>query len=205
MPAWLKRAWIWCVGEPIQRNVYFTEEAYQRALRRRRGQLRPLKIGAVVVVLIIMAMLYPHSVWLWLLLIIPVGFWTLKALQSARADATRLIDSVVKNSLNNLGYEPDAASLMFSATHPFLSARIWRMLDEDGAVLTVGGPVDDDITLSCDRLLRYVRDKSFRERYPCAGALIQYAIYLCDRSPEQRYGCLHPKDQLGRPSPPPPH
>jgi hypothetical protein len=142
-----------------------------------------------------------HVYWLWLLLIIPVGFWTLKALRSARADATRLIDSVVKNSLNNLGYEPDAASLMFLATHPFLSARIWRMLGEGGAASAVGNAVDEDITLSCDRLLRYVRDKSFRERYPCAGALIQYAIYLCDRWPEQRYGCLHPKDQLTRSSP----
>jgi len=60
----------------------------------------------------------------------------------------------------------------------------------------IGGPVNESSTLACDRLLHYVRDESFRANYPCAGALIQYAIYLCDKSPEQRYGCKHPKDEL---------
>jgi len=70
------------------------------------------------------------------------------------------------------------------------------MLGEGGAVSMTGERLDDTIEYSCDRLVRYVRDKSFRTNYPCAGALIQYAIYLCDQSPEQSYGCRHPKDEL---------
>ncbi len=70
------------------------------------------------------------------------------------------------------------------------------MLGDGGAVNRVGGPVSEESEESCARLLRYVRDKSFRARCPCAGALMQYAVYLCDRSPEQRFGCRHPKDEL---------
>jgi hypothetical protein len=57
---WLKRAWIWW-AKPIERSVYFTEEDYQNALRRRRAEFRPFKIGAVVVLLLILANFYPQS------------------------------------------------------------------------------------------------------------------------------------------------
>jgi hypothetical protein len=135
--------------------------------------------------------------WLWLLILVPISFFALKAWRSARSDAVLLIDSILKNSLQNLGYKPDAASLMFLATHPFLSAKIWKVLGDGGATGRIGSPVSEDTELSCDQLLRYVNDRSFRNDYPCAGALIQYAIYICDRSPElQRYGCRHPKDEL---------
>jgi hypothetical protein len=134
--------------------------------------------------------------WLWLLLMIPAGYLLLKMWRSQTAEATLLIDSVLQNSLENLGYEPDAASLIFLSRHPFLAGRIWRMLGDGGGVNMVGGPVSEESEDSCERLLRYVRDRSFRERYPCAGALMQYAVYLCDRSPEQRFGCVHPKDEL---------
>ena len=112
------------------------------------------------------------------------------------AEAALLIDSVVQNSLENLGYKPDGASLAFLARHPFLAGRIWRMLGDGGAVNMVGGPVSEESEESCERLVRYVRDESFRKRFPCAGALMQYAVYLCDRPPEQRFGCRHPKDEL---------
>jgi|GEM_PF-6648189 len=133
--------------------------------------------------------------WLWLLLLIVVGWVALILRKVARADAELLIDSVVKNSLQNLGYKPDAASLTFLARHPFLSARIWKMLGEGGAASGVGGVISEENTAACDRLVHYVYDKKFRERYPCAGALIQYAIYLCDLSPNQEHGCRHPKDE----------
>jgi len=51
--------------------------------------------------------------WLWLLVLVPIGFFVLKAWQSARSETALLIDSVLQNSLQNLGYKPDAASLMF--------------------------------------------------------------------------------------------
>ena len=70
------------------------------------------------------------------------------------------------------------------------------MLGDGGAVNMVGGPVSEESEDSCERLVRYVRDESFRRRFPCAGALMQYAVYLCDRSPEQRFDCRHPKDEL---------
>jgi hypothetical protein len=134
--------------------------------------------------------------WLWLLLIIPAGYFFLRMWRGQTAEAALLIDSVLHNSLENLGYEPDAASLMFLSRHPFLAGRIWRMLGDGGAANMVGGPLSEESDDSCERLLRYVRNTSFRERNPCAGALMQYAVYLCDRSPNQRFGCAHPKDDL---------
>jgi len=140
--------------------------------------------------------------WLWLFLTIPIGWWVFKRWREASAEAALLIDSVVRNSLENLGYKPDEASLVFLARHPFLAARIWRMLGDGGAansllsVVFGGGRLSEETEESCERLLRFVRDKSFRARCPCAGALMQYAVYLCDRSPENRLGCVHPKDEL---------
>lgn len=134
--------------------------------------------------------------WLWILGLLAGGWMILILRKSARAEAELLIDSVVKNSLQNLGYKPDAASLTFLARHPFLSARIWRMLGEGGAASSVGGGISEENSTACDRLVHYVHDKKFRARYPCAGALIQYAIYLCDLSPNQGHGCMHPKDEL---------
>lgn len=137
---------------------------------------------------------YPYSPWLLLpLLVIPMIWWMLKARKHARADATLLIESVVQNSLSNLGYRPDAPSLAFLATHPFLSSTIWKMLGEGGAVSQVGGMISEDTGAACDKLLPYVRNAEFRSRYPCAGALMQYAIYLCDQSPRETYGCRHPQ------------
>lgn len=134
--------------------------------------------------------------WLWLLLTVPIGWWVFKKWRNESAETALLIDSVVQNSLENLGYRPDAASLIFLARHPFLAGRIWRMLGDGGAMNMVGGSVSEESEESCERLIRYVRDESFRKRFPCAGALMQYAVYLCDRSPEQRFGCHHPKDEL---------
>lgn len=134
--------------------------------------------------------------WLWFLVTIPIAWVAIKMWRSASAEATLLIDTIVKNSRENLGYEPDGASLSFLARHPFLAGRIWRMLGDGGAVNMVGGPLREESEESAERLLPYVRDKSFRQRFPCAGALMQYAVYLCDRSPEQRFGCRHPKDEL---------
>jgi hypothetical protein len=111
-------------------------------------------------------------------------------------EAALLIDSIVQNSFENLGYKPDGASLVFLARHPFLAGRIWRMLGDGGAVNMVGGPISEETEQSCERLLPYIRDESFRRHFPCAGALMQYAVYLGDRSPEQRFGCRHPKDEL---------
>lgn len=134
--------------------------------------------------------------WFWLLAAVPVILVFLKARRSARGNATLLIDSVVKNSLTNLGYEPDGASLTFLATHPFLSARIWTALGEAGATRMDSGPLSEQSELSCDQFLRYVRSPEFRKKYPCAVALMQYAVHISDRSPEQLYGCMHPKDEF---------
>jgi hypothetical protein len=131
--------------------------------------------------------------WLLLLGLIPIIWWTLRARARARANTLLLIDSVVQNSLSNLGYKPDAPSLAFLAGHPFLSSKIWKMLGEGGAISRVGGITSEETTASCEKLLPYVQDMAFRERYPCAGALMQYAVYLCDQSPIQF--CQHPKDE----------
>jgi hypothetical protein len=134
----------------------------------------------------------------WLLAVIPFACWYWNARRNARSDARMLIESVVKNSEANLGYKPDAASLVFLATHPFLSARIWGMLCKGGASALCGGPVDEACDLACNRLLPHVRDATFRAQCPCAAALMQYAIYLCDCTDTQRYGWAHPKDELER-------
>lgn len=134
--------------------------------------------------------------WLWLLVIIPIGYWGFTVWRSKCAEARLLIDSVVEHSLENLGYKPDGASLAFLATHPFLAARLWKMLGDGGGAAAAGGSVTEESKNSCDIILPYVRNPTFRERCPCAGALMQYAIYLCDHSREQHYGCQHPKDEL---------
>lgn len=137
-----------------------------------------------------------NTYWLLPLLAIPIGWSIFRAWRKACTEASLLIDSLVQNSLENLGYKPDGASLAFLARHPFLAGRIWRMLGNGGTANMFRGPVSKESEESCERLVHFVRDESFRKRFPCAGALMQYAVYLCDRSPEQRFACCHPKDEL---------
>ena len=134
--------------------------------------------------------------WLWLVALVSIVFFFWKARRYAQIDANLLINSIVKNSLTNLGYEPDAESLTFFATHPFLSARLWKALGDGGATGMVGGQISEDSQLSCGKFLRYVRDPEFRKMCPCAGAIMQYAVHICDRSPEQLFGCMHPREEL---------
>ena len=136
--------------------------------------------------------------WFWLLVLIPLGLYFRKCWRQAQADALLLIESVMKNSKTNLGYEPDAASLSFLAKHPFLCAKLWRMLGEGGANSMAGGSTSEECQNACDELVKYVRNDEFRARCPCAAALIQYAIYLCDNTPTKEYGCEHPKDEMNR-------
>jgi hypothetical protein len=156
------------------------------AARKRIGKMLPsasaLTVGAVFV----------GAVFFWGLRIpaaILIGFWilkaTLKAWRDAQADATRLIDTVLKNSEVNLGYKPDAASLVFLATHPFLSAKIWRMLGGSGS--------HDDF-----QKLSFSRNEGFRTKCPCAGALMQYVLWRYNHPTDQFFGCVHPKEELER-------
>src|ERR1041385_774353 len=132
--------------------------------------------------------------WLLPLIAAPVVWWVFMVMwREASAEVALLIDSVVQNSLENLGYKPDGASLVFLARHPFLARRIWRMLGDGGAAnFIAAGPVSGESQESCERLLRYVSDESFKRRFPAAGALMQCAVYLCDRHSR----CSHPKDEL---------
>src|SRR5947207_15474762 len=132
--------------------------------------------------------------WLLLVIVFPIAWWVFMMMRrQATAEAALLIDSVVQTSLKNLGYKPDGASLVFLARHPFLASRIWRMLGDGGAAnFIAAGTISEESEESCERLLRYVRDESFKRRFPAAGAWMQYAVYLCDR----RSRCSHPKDEL---------
>ena len=132
---------------------------------------------------------------LWLLVLIPLGVLFMKALRGAQRDTALLIDSVVKNSLENFGYPPDGASLAYLAQRPFLSARIWRALGEIGGCgifKTDYMLLSDANQLLHDRLCSRISDGNFRRNYPCACALMQYVVYLCDAS--SGYG--HPKVEL---------
>ena len=122
-----------------------------------------------------------------------VAITFVRSWRKAKADTDALIDSVLKNSTVNLGYTPDAPSVAFLARHPFLSSRIWKMLGEGGGSLSGCLP---EFQSDCDSLLGHVRSPGFRRDYPCACALMQYTVYLCDNTLTRTARCKHPKDEL---------
>lgn len=113
--------------------------------------------------------------------------------RQAKAGTIELIDSMMTNAEENLGYPPDAASMTYLANHPFLSAKVWEMLGAGGGSLSGYLP---EYQADCDRLMQYVRDDSFRKHYPCAHAIFQYAVYLCDATLNRDSRCRHPKDEI---------
>ncbi len=129
--------------------------------------------------------------WLYIVTVRFVGLW-----RSVKIDAELLIESLLKNAEANLGYPPDPASVVFLAGHKTLSAKLWGMVSAGGAAIS-GGYGVPRYGQDCTQLLnRYVRNDAFRRDYPCAHAVIQYAVYLCDGSLTSESRCGHPRNEL---------
>ena len=113
--------------------------------------------------------------------------------KSAKEDTVKLIETVLNNAEDKLGYPPDAESIMFLANHPFLSAKVWEVLGAFGkSAFSSGAP---GYRKECNKLLKYIRDDRFRRKHPCATALFQYTVYLCDPGPGNSR-CKHPKEEM---------
>lgn len=121
--------------------------------------------------------------------------------KAATSNTAALIEMLRKHAQNNLGVAPDTESLVYLAQHPFLSSKVREM------ILAAGGALGDELeqyAANCDTLFNYVKDREFQRRYPCAHAVFQYAVYLCDgpwgQKPDgmfhRRTRCDHPKDRL---------
>lgn len=118
--------------------------------------------------------------------------------RKAKMDTDALIDSILKNSAENLGYAPDAKSVAFLARHPILSAKIWKMMSEGGASWGSWSIELQKYQDDCGSLLGYIQNQRFRQEYPCACAVMQYTVYLCDNTLTRNSRCKHPKDELNR-------
>ena len=122
------------------------------------------------------------------------GVIFLREWRSAKKDTVKVIDTILENAEEKLGCTPDAKSLVYLANHPFLSAKVWRALGASGrSVFSSGAPGHGK---ACNELFAYVENERFSKKYPCATALFQYTVYLCDSDRRKGPRCKHPKEEM---------
>lgn len=108
-----------------------------------------------------------------------------------KEDSNRMINSFKLNAVENLGYNPDSASIEFLNKNPDLSALLWEMLGDAGANVSLGIQ-DTNWAKQCDYIYNtFVQDENFKKSKPGAHALFRYAVYLCD-PPNRNKRCTHP-------------
>ena len=119
-------------------------------------------------------------------------------LRRARQDTASLLHSLSTNAESNLGVALDVASIEYFIRRPFLAARIWDMLSSAGGPYGIPAITGDSpyASLCNDLLARHIRNDQFKSRYPCAHALIQYAVYLCDVTVHRDARCPHPNPRV---------
>lgn len=122
------------------------------------------------------------------------GLIFLREWRSAKKDTVKVIDTLLENAEEELGCALDAKSLVYLTNHPFLSAKVWKALGAFGkSVFSSGAPGHGK---TCQELLAYVENERFGKKYPCATALFQYTVYLCDSGRREGPRCKHPKEEI---------
>lgn len=95
-----------------------------------------------------------------------------------REKAKHLIDSMLRNCKQNLGVEPDAASIQWMAEHPAFAAFIWDIFEVPEYQVYLGWKQPQaELRRKLEAIIPYGR---FKATYPAAAAIFDHAVRWFD-------------------------